>query len=121
MVKRDGRYVDVSWHEMWVDARKVARGLVALGLEPGDRACIVAATRIEWCTTDLGILAAGGVTVPIYPSNLADECQYVADHSGARVIFAENREQVAKFIEQQQNHLVVFSRPRLARQRLLSL
>ena len=69
MVKRSGRYVDVTWHEMWVEARRVARGLVALGLEPGDRACIIAATKLEWCTTDLGILASGGVTVPIYPSS----------------------------------------------------
>jgi long-chain acyl-CoA synthetase len=100
MVKREGRYTDVSWHEMWVEARKIARGLIALGLLPGDRACIIAATRIEWCTTDLGILAAGGVTVPIYPSNLPDECQYVADHSGCKIIFAEDAAQVAKFREQ---------------------
>ena len=103
MVKRGGRYVDVSWHEMWVDARKVGRGLVALGIESGDRVCLISSTRLEWCTTDLGILAAGGVTVPIYQSNLPDECQYVADHCGARVIFAEDAEQVAKFIEQREN------------------
>ena len=48
---------------------------------------------------DLGVLSAGGVTVPIYPSNLADEVQYVADHSGGRVVFAENGEQVDKLID----------------------
>ena len=49
MVKRDGRYVDVSWHEMWVDARKVARGLVALGqvCQPGPRREADPARRVD--------------------------------------------------------------------------
>ena len=99
MVKRNGRYVDVSWHEIWVEARRLARGLVAIGVQPGDRISLISSTRLEWVTSDLGILAAGGVTVPIYPSNLPEECQYVVDHSGAKVVIAENAEQVAKFIE----------------------
>ena len=100
MVKRDGRYHDVSWHEMWVEARRLARGLVQLGAKPGDRICLISGTRLEWATSDIAILAAGCVTVPIYPSNLAEECQYVAENAGSRFIVAENSAQAAKFVEQ---------------------
>lgn len=100
LVKTDAKYGPRSWAAVWEDARRVGRALIAVGIEPGDRVNIIAATSYEWITTDMGILAAGAVTVPIYPSNLPDECQYVSDHCGARLVFAENAEQVDKFIEQ---------------------
>jgi long-chain acyl-CoA synthetase len=96
---RTAKYGPVTWGKLWADAQRVGKALIAAGIQPGDRVNVIAQTSYEWIHTDLGILAAGGVTVPIYPSNLADECQYVTDHSGARVVFAENAEQVQKFIE----------------------
>lgn len=98
LVKRDGRYQGVSWAELWSQAEAVARALIAAGIEVGDRVNLIAHTGLEWVVCDLGILAAGAVTVPIYPSNLPDECLYVAEHSGARLVLAEDREQVAKFL-----------------------
>ena len=99
MVKRDGRYREVSWKNMAEDAKAVASALLALGIQAGDRVGIISHTRIEWVTTDLGILWAAGVTVPVYPSNLPDECQYVLSHSDSRLVFCENAEQVAKLLE----------------------
>ena len=98
LVKREGRYTEVSWAQLWADAERVGQALVAVGIAPGDRVSIVSNTRYEWVTLDLGILAAGAVTVPIYPSNLADECLYVCDHSGARLVFCEDRSQVEKLV-----------------------
>jgi long-chain acyl-CoA synthetase len=99
MMKTGGKYGPVSWAKLWADAQKVGKALIAAGIQPGDRVNVVAQTCYEWIFTDLGILAAGAVTVPIYPSNLPDECQYVSDHSGARLVFAENADQVDKFLE----------------------
>jgi long-chain acyl-CoA synthetase len=99
MVKTGGKYGPITWAKVWEDAQKVGKALIAAGIEPGDRVNVVAQTCYEWIFTDLGILAAGAVTVPIYPSNLPDECQYVSDHSGARLVFAENADQVDKFLE----------------------
>jgi long-chain acyl-CoA synthetase len=96
LVKRGGAYQDVTWRELAEQARAVAAGLVALGVSPGDRVCIVANTRLEWVACDLGILGAGGVTVPIYPSNLSDECQHVCADSGAVAVIAEDAAQVEK-------------------------
>ncbi len=99
LVKAGGKYGPVTWAKVWEDAQKVGKALIAAGIEPGDRVNVIGQTRYEWIFTDLGILAAGAVTVPIYPSNLPDECQYVTDHSGARLVFAENADQVDKFLE----------------------
>ncbi|KIG16081.1 Long-chain-fatty-acid--CoA ligase [Enhygromyxa salina] len=99
LVKADGKYGPVTWAKVWEDAQKVGKALIAAGVNAGDRVNVIGGTAYEWITTDLGILAAGAVTVPIYPSNLPDECQYVTDHSGARLVFAENADQVDKFIE----------------------
>ena len=99
LVKADGKYGPVTWAKVWDDAQKLGKALIAAGVEAGDRVNVVGGSSYEWISTDLGILAAGAVTVPIYPSNLPDECHYVTDHSGARLVFAENADQVDKFIE----------------------
>ncbi len=97
-VKRGGKYEDVTWASMWADARIVAKGLIGLGIESDQHICLMASSRLEWVVCDLGILASGAVTVPIYPSNLPEECRYIAQNAEARVIFAEDAKQVAKFV-----------------------
>ncbi len=99
-VKRNGRYESVTWREMANESRKVSAALIALGVEPGARVCIIAQTRVEWVVLDMGILGAGAVTVPIYPSSLADECRYIAENAEATVVFAEDAAQVAKFLSE---------------------
>ncbi len=92
-------WTPVSWIE-WADmVRKVASGLTELGLEKGDRVSILSNNRVEWVTTDLGTLCAGGVTVGIYASNLPKEVAYVAEHAEAPFIFVEDREQLEKVLE----------------------
>jgi long-chain acyl-CoA synthetase len=74
----------------------VGRGLIDLGIEPGDRVAILCATRPEWTYVDFGITSTGAVAVPIYPTNSPEECQWVAGNSEARVVVCEDAEQVAK-------------------------
>ncbi|MBA2579315.1 MAG: long-chain fatty acid--CoA ligase [Thermoleophilaceae bacterium] len=92
------RWLDESYAELEVAVRELSLGLVDLGLEPGDRAAIVAETRPEWTHADLAILSAGLVSVSVYPTNSADECSYVLGHSEARVAFVEDDEQLAKVL-----------------------
>lgn len=96
MVKRGGAYQDVSWGEIGTDARAISAGLIGLGVQPGDRVCIIANTRLEWVAADMGILGAGAVTVPIYPSNLPDECHYIIDNSDGVVVITEDDSQTEK-------------------------
>jgi long-chain acyl-CoA synthetase len=97
--KRGDEWVDVSYAEVGEIVRELALGLIELGVGPGDRVCILADTRPEWTYASLAISAAGGVVVPIYPTNSPRECQWVAGDSEARVVVCDSPDQAAK-IEQ---------------------
>src|SRR5512133_302835 len=94
--KRDGRWQEVSWAELARRARDVSDGLVALGIRPGDRVAVIGDTNLEWMIFDLGILGAGAITATIYQSNQAEECRYIIDNSGARLVLCDSAAQVAK-------------------------
>ncbi len=96
--KRDGEWHDVSFDEVREIVSEIARGLIDLGLAPGERVCILAATRPDWTYADFAIASAGLVVVPIYPTNSPEECAWVAGNSDARAIFCENAEQLAKIL-----------------------
>jgi long-chain acyl-CoA synthetase len=97
--KQNGRWHDVSYAQLVSSARGIARGLIALGIEPGERVSILADTRPEWTLADAGSFCAGTVVAPIYQTNSPEECEYVLRHSEARVVFCEDSVQLAK-IEQ---------------------
>jgi long-chain acyl-CoA synthetase len=95
-VKRDGAWCQVTWEEMATTVRETAAGLVDLGIVPGQKVAILASTRPEWTEVDLAIYACGGVSVPIYQSNLPHECGYILANSESRVCFVENAKQLEK-------------------------
>jgi long-chain acyl-CoA synthetase len=94
--KQGDEWLDVSFEEFGDAVRETALGLMALGIEKGDRVSILANTRPEWAYACYGILAAGGVSVSIYQTNSPSEVQYVANHSESTAIFVEDAEQLAK-------------------------
>ncbi len=83
---------------------EIALGLVDLGLEPGDRVALLANTRPDWTYSSLAISRAGGVVVPIYPTNSPEECEWVAGNSDSRIVICEDRGQADK-IEQVRERL----------------
>jgi long-chain acyl-CoA synthetase len=94
--KRDGAWQDVSYAELGEIVSELGRGLIDLGIEPGDRVAILCTTRPEWTYADFGITTAGAVVVPIYPTNSPEECQWVAGNSESVAIVCEDATQVAK-------------------------
>ncbi len=86
----------VTWREFYTQVERVSKSLVALGLKKSDKVCIQSNTCYHWVLSDLGIVSMGAVTVGIYQSNLAKECEYIINHSDALVVFVENEEQLAK-------------------------
>lgn len=85
----DGSWVDVTCAEAADQIRAVAQGLIAEGIQPGDRVAILSATRYEWPIIDFAILSVGAVTVPIYETSSAEQVRFVLDNSAARIVFAE--------------------------------
>ena len=78
------------WRDHAEHIELAAQGLLGLGLQAGERAAIFAPNRYEWMEAALAIQAAGGVMVPVYASNTADQLAYVVNHSDARVLFVDS-------------------------------
>ena len=94
-----GEWRDVSFSELGTTVREVARGLLALGIEPRERVAILSDTRPEWAYADLGALCAGAVVAPVYHTSAAEEVGYVLGHSAARLVFCEDAAQLEKVEE----------------------
>ena len=86
----------ISYEELGSVASELARGLISLGIEPGDRVAILGSTSVAWTLADCGALCAGAVVTPIYHTNSPVECAHVLSNSDARIVFCENAEQLAK-------------------------
>ena len=83
-----------TWTPMTVqafadEAAAVAKGLVALGVEPGDRVAVMSRTRYEWTLLDFAIWAAGAVTVPVYETSSADQLQWICSDAGVKLAVVE--------------------------------
>jgi long-chain acyl-CoA synthetase len=85
-VKHDGRYRATSWRQTAEAVSALARGLRLLGLKPGERVGLISENRPEWMIADLGIMAAGGITVPAYTTNTVDDHRHILANSGARMV-----------------------------------
>jgi long-chain acyl-CoA synthetase len=97
--KRDGGWCDVGYAQLDEIVRETALGLIDLGIEPGERVCILANTRPEWSYADMAATSVGAVVVPIYQTNSPEECHWVISDSGACAIFCEDQAQLKKIAE----------------------
>ncbi|MHB8874897.1 MAG: AMP-dependent synthetase/ligase [Myxococcaceae bacterium] len=94
--KSGGRWEDVSWGKILERVKVLSSGLVAQGVQPGDRVAIFAATSLQWVVCDLAISAARAITVPIYASNTPDEVKYILNNSESVLLFVDDDEKDAK-------------------------
>ena len=97
--KELGIWEEFTWGQYERKVRAVALGLIRLGMKPGDRIGLISENRVEWLFSDVGILSAGGVTVALYTTSASDQIKYILEHSGAKVLFVENEEQLDKALE----------------------
>ncbi len=89
-----GHWVDVTAAALAEDVTAVARGLLARGLPRGGRVALIARTSYEWMLLDLAVWAAGGVTVPVYPTSSVEQAHWILSDSHAFCCLAENAELV---------------------------
>jgi long-chain acyl-CoA synthetase len=94
----EGQWVPVTWADYGHAAAEVAAGLIDLGMAVGDRVGILATNEVRWHEADIGILSAGAVSVPAYPTSAAGQVAYVLGHSRCRVCFVANADQLAKVL-----------------------
>ncbi len=95
----DDAWETSTYTQVLAQVENLSLGLIDLGVEPGDVVSILANTRPEWTLFDLATMTAGATVVPIYQTNSPGECEYVLEHSGARVVIVEDEGQLEKVRE----------------------
>jgi len=91
-----GAWTPVTWREFAEQVCDIAAGFIAAGIQPGDRVGLMSRTRYEWTLLDFAILAAGGVTVPIYPTSSLEQIEWILGDSGAVAVVVETDDHAEK-------------------------
>lgn len=97
--RKKGTFVTLNYGEFYDRALMAARGLSRLNVKFGDKVAILSENRAGWVIADMGILCAGGITVPIYPTNTPLQVERALNHSEARVVFISSKHQYAKLLK----------------------
>ena len=87
--RQGDQYVDVTAADFYRLVRRLAKGLIAVGVQDGDRVALLSHTRLEWLVVDYAIVAAGAVTVPAYETSSAEQLQWILTDSGAVAVVLE--------------------------------
>ncbi len=105
-----------TWAEVADEIRALACGLAAIGFKAGDKLAIIGDNRPHLYWSMVAAQALGGVPVPLYQDSVADEMQYILDHTEAAFAIVEDQEQVDKLLEIKDRcpalHTIVYEDPR---------
>lgn len=96
--KKKGIWQGMSWAQYAARVRAVAGGLSMKGVKRGDTVAIIGENEPEHFIAELAVQSLGGICVPLYPDLTADEIGYALNHSEAKMIFAQDQEQVDKVL-----------------------
>lgn len=97
--KVDGKWLPISYQQLYERVRDTSLGLRALGLQRGDRIALLSENRPEWAICDYAALALGATDVPVYPTLPAKQVQYILRDSGAVAVMVSSAAQLAKVLQ----------------------
>lgn len=97
-VREGDSWKGISWQRFEAEAYEFASALIASGLEKGDSVAILMGNVPVWPMSDLGAIIAGGVSVGLYPTSSAEQCQYIINHSDASVVLVDTVTQLEKIL-----------------------
>jgi long-chain acyl-CoA synthetase len=96
LVKRDEKYTEISWRKWASEVEAIAGGLLSEGLQRGEKVALLSENRPEWAFADLAILACACADAPVYPTNLANQVEYIVKDSEAVFLFVSSVDQLEK-------------------------
>ena len=96
--KINGEWIPLSTEEFVKDVNRFSKGLLKLGIKPGDKVALISNNRPEWCIADLGTLQIGAIDVPIYPTISIDEYKYIFNHAEIKICIVSDEELLQKVI-----------------------
>jgi long-chain acyl-CoA synthetase len=125
MRKVEGQYQGITYQEFGERVKNLALGLASLGVKKGDRVSLLSENRPEWAISDLAILSLGAINVPIYPSLIPKQIEYILNDSEAKVIITSIPDQTSKIVEIMKNlpvlkHIVYMDSPTAINEKMLS-
>ncbi|MBT8240914.1 MAG: long-chain fatty acid--CoA ligase [Acidimicrobiia bacterium] len=94
----DGSWATLTWAEYWESVRRVGKGLMALGLEPGECVALVGANRRDWVICQHGINAGRAIPAPLYTTLLPEQMAYIVGNAESRIVICDDEVQLSKFI-----------------------
>lgn len=97
--KLHGVWESATWNQYYERARATGLGLYSLGIRKGEMVAILSENRLEWLYTDMGSLGIGAVVIPVYPTLVSEEVEYLINNSGSKIIVVENKVQLKKVLE----------------------
>ncbi|WP_333811754.1 AMP-binding protein, partial [Timonella senegalensis] len=98
-----GEWVKISAQQFNEEVESAAKGLIASGINAGDRVGIMSRTSYEWSLLDWAIWAAGAVSVPLYETSSAEQVEWIVNDSGAQLVLAETPELESTILEAKPN------------------
>ncbi len=94
----DGRkYNDIAWRRYFDDVENMAKGLIEMGVEHGTPIAMSSENRYEWRVSDIAVLAAGGVSVPLHAALTGEHARHEICDSGSKTLIVSNQDQADKF------------------------
>lgn len=96
--KSGGRYRDISWSEFEAKVKDLAFGLITLGLKPGEKVALLSENRPEWAYSDLAVLSLGCADVPLYPTDVPHQMEYIIRDSDSVIAIVSTAEQLDKIL-----------------------
>ena len=103
LIKRGDTWHEITYAEFGDNVRLVAQGLASLGISKGDKVALLSENRPEWGMSDFGIQSTGALVVPIYPTLISKQIEYMLQNSGAKLVIVSNSEQADKVIPLAEN------------------
>ncbi|MDR3606019.1 MAG: long-chain fatty acid--CoA ligase [Oligoflexia bacterium] len=94
--RADGRWRDISWKNFGESIQSVAKGLLGLGVQEGEKIGIYSPNRPEWSIVDLAAMRVRAVSVPIFATSTAKQVEYIINDAEIRVLFVGGQEQYIK-------------------------
>ncbi len=94
--KEFGIWVPITWKQYYENVKRIALGMVSLGLQREDKVAMIGDNRPEALWAEMAAMCAGGVGVWLFQDSLIDEVKYIIDHSDAKLMVGEGQEEVDK-------------------------
>lgn len=97
--KVDGKYVGISYRELYEQVEAFALSLRALGLSHGDRVGVMSENRLEWVVADFACACSGFVDVPVFPILTPKQVEYIFNNAEVKVVICSNALQLGKILK----------------------